>query len=544
MMANNFDEILSQLHDKATLVDKQPDGTDSPVITINEKREFDIPSNYNTVLAYAGDVNSQIVTFQIDRYQDGHDLGACAYKKLVWKNLTSDYEGASDLILDEITAEDTELIARWQVPAAAFAHAGQLEIAVSIYDLIGDKIGYSWNTATSTAFSVGATTSDLDYSGDDFYIPAKNEILYINENRQITMPNGYNPIIANYGDIGTSKVYFRVKSNIAGIDVLSENTTISVLINFNDCTTSEPIVLEQRKISVESVGDEYVILEWNVSSAITNNNESYFGPITIGLSFSTTTLKWSTLPFSGLLINEALVEGNETRGERMPFLVQTLTNNEIDKAPSVAAVNVGLAGKVNVAGASKNNRVYGVTNAGEETTFVLNGGNSINGIPRFTRSDLVGDTDSGGTFAVTTPTKQYHPANKKYVDKAVATVQGQLDTLGIFYEVVKAYSTGTIFIEIPMGAMATAYIESGEFSAYNVDGTLVYAGTANNLTFIDENWSDFSSASFTAPDYIQIPENARQIRVNCEEFVPGDVGWDAGPLVFSGAVYFQVKRGN
>lgn len=475
MMANNFDEILSQLHDKATLVDKQPDGTDSPVITINEKREFDIPSNYNTVLAYAGDVNSQIVTFQIDRYQDGHDLGACAYKKLVWKNLTSDYEGASDLILDEITAEDTELIARWQVPAAAFAHAGQLEIAVSIYDLIGDKIGYSWNTATSTAFSVGATTSDLDYSGDDFYIPAKNEILYINENRQITMPNGYNPIIANYGDIGTSKVYFRVKSNIAGIDVLDDKTSISVLINFNDCTTSESIGLGQRKSFVESVGDEYVILEWNVSRAITDNNDFYFGPITIGLSFSTTTLKWSTLPFSGLLINEALVEGNETREERIPFLVQTLTNNEIDKAPSVKAVNDGLAGKVDKPSNSLSavQWVFGQDRKGNPNALAAETGNTRWHLARYLDpDDTVATVDKKGALAVTMPRKPFHAANMRYVDNKCRDLEhGVYNAIGVQYIFVEDESD-TLSPSVPQNAMRFACIESvGYAVAYAEDGT-------------------------------------------------------------------------
>lgn len=150
---------------------------------------------------------------------------------------------------------------------------------------------------------------------------------------------------------------------------------------------------------------------------------------------------------------------------------------------------------------------------------------------------------NGGVIVAGTPNDDSHVATKRYVDKAVATVQGQLDTLGTFYEVVKVYSTDTFFIEIPTGAMPTAYIESAGFTVQNTDGTLVYTGTANGLYFLDEHWMDISFISFTAPAYIQIPENARQIRVNCDELVPDNVGWDAGPLVFSGAVYFQVKRG-
>ena len=137
------------------------------------------------------------------------------------------------------------------------------------------------------------------------------------------------------------------------------------------------------------------------------------------------------------------------------------------------------------------------------------------------------------------PKLPIHVATKNYVDKAVE----DLNALGVFYKVVKVSGSGTIFVEIPTGAMATAYIESGAFDAYNVDGTLVYTGTANGLYFLDENWMDISFISFTAPAYIQIPENARQIRLNCDELVPSDVGWDAGPVTFNGYIFFLVKRG-
>lgn len=186
-------------------------------------------------------------------------------------------------------------------------------------------------------------------------------------------------------------------------------------------------------------------------------------------------------------------------------------------------------------------KVYVAKSDGTQTTTFIGDGEYY--IARYLDKS-VGDNPTRGYLWGRDPVNPYHVATKNYVDKAVATVQGQLDTLGTFYEVVKVYSSGTIFVDIPTGAMATAYIESADFYAYNTDGTLVHSGTANGLYFLDENWMDISFISFTAPAYIQIPENARQIRVNCDELVPDNVGWDAGPLVFSGAVYFQVKRGN
>ena len=223
------------------------------------------------------------------------------------------------------------------------------------------------------------------------------------------------------------------------------------------------------------------------------------------------------------------------------------TPNDDSHAATKRYVDEGLAKKVSAKVFSGGlSRVYAARINDPDAYYYISAKPLIESIPVYVsmRYDSYNEApDNKATLLVSTPEKPYHCANKKYVDKAVATVQGQLDTLGTFYEVVKVYSSGTIYVDIPTGAMTTAYIESAGFYAYNTDGTLVYSGTANGLYFLDENWSDISSASFTAPAYIQIPENAKQIRVDCEQMIPGDVGWDAGPLVFSGAVYFQVKRG-
>ena len=56
----NFDTILAGLHDESVLSDNY---AENGYITIDESRNFKLPENYNTVLAYSGDVNSQIVTF-------------------------------------------------------------------------------------------------------------------------------------------------------------------------------------------------------------------------------------------------------------------------------------------------------------------------------------------------------------------------------------------------------------------------------------------------------------------------------------------------
>ena len=83
----NFDSILAGIHAGVVKIEDKDD-----VITISDKRTFEVASDYNTVLAYAGDVNSQIVTFEIPESHEGHDLSQCECKKLKWKNKGSGAE--------------------------------------------------------------------------------------------------------------------------------------------------------------------------------------------------------------------------------------------------------------------------------------------------------------------------------------------------------------------------------------------------------------------------------------------------------------------
>ena len=195
----NFDELLANLHANALLED---DEKEKP-ITITSKRTFEIPKDYNTVLGYAGDVNSQVVTFTLPRYHDGHDLSLCANKKIKWKNLTSGIEGNTSL--SNLEVEENSWTAAWEVPAEVMTHAGKLEIAISLYDIDNSTIAFAWNTAVYNGLSIGESFVEVGSYWDGGKLPAKNEILVVNvDTRSIVMPKGYNTMVANYGDIGIS----------------------------------------------------------------------------------------------------------------------------------------------------------------------------------------------------------------------------------------------------------------------------------------------------------------------------------------------------
>ena len=210
----NFTDALSNLHStygnsKKTLLSDSDSGK---VIKITDKRTFDVESGYNTILGYAGDINSQIVTFTLPRSHEGHDLSQCSNKELLWKNKSSGAEGTSTLEWTTPSNSDTTFTAKWEVPPAAMTQAGVLEIAITIYDIHNNEIAFSWNTAPYSGFSIGASFSEVGTSlGTSEKLPAKNEILAINaEDRTIVAPAGYDPLIANFGDKGTSKVYFSI----------------------------------------------------------------------------------------------------------------------------------------------------------------------------------------------------------------------------------------------------------------------------------------------------------------------------------------------
>lgn len=310
----NFDEILANLHSNAILTD---DEISKPIV-VNSRRKFEVPSDYNLILAYAGDVNSQIVTFQLPRFHEGHDLSLCANKKLKWKNMSSAAEGISDLT---VTTEENHWYAEWEVPPVAMTQAGKLEIAIQLYDVSEDKIAFSWNTPAFKEFSIGESFNEVGVVYDNEKLPARNEVLNINvEARTIVAPQGYNAIIANYGDIGTSKVFFSVSRYIRGIDILTARVCINVLIN-SDVTVTYYIPEEARKILFNN--GEKVIICWDVPPAITCGQTPFTGSFGIafeckeveyveedGVNREKILKRWVTSVFSKLTIGPSLLSSD------------------------------------------------------------------------------------------------------------------------------------------------------------------------------------------------------------------------------------------
>ena len=113
-MAQSFDELLGTLHSQ--LSDTANNNYSTNILEVNEKRQFN-PVDMDTVIAYEGDINSQIITIKCPKTHDNHDLSGCEFKELKWKNLSSGVEGVSKLKVITNYEDDNNFCIAWEVPS-------------------------------------------------------------------------------------------------------------------------------------------------------------------------------------------------------------------------------------------------------------------------------------------------------------------------------------------------------------------------------------------------------------------------------------------
>lgn len=360
MAFTDFDNLLKEVHDNAILSDSDNH------ITITANRRFQIPSDFEKVIAYEGDVNSQIITFKCPQIADGHDLSKCKFKRLRWTNTASGNEGSSTLDCPE---ESDTFVLRWAAPAEAFTKAGQLRFSISIFDLdASGQTVYSWNTAECSDLSVGASLETVGPRGEeieDDYIPAKDEILVINtEKRTISAPAGYRHMICNYGDIDTSVVYFQIKRYIRGIDMLAENTQINIYSRLgttmvankskNDGTPTKILYAAELKRD----GEGTVNIVWKPTRDITNNSSRYTGKFRIQIEIISGDKVWRISPYDELVIGESdfafdvgdLPEKDEVGNKITGYIIDGAMNLEDAQA-------INIAGVVKLRSCSENNPI-------------------------------------------------------------------------------------------------------------------------------------------------------------------------------------------
>ena len=334
----SFEEILAKLHDDARLVD---DAMDTP-ITITNQRKFEVPNGYDLVLGYAGDVNSQVVSFRLPRNHEAHDLFLCKHKVLKWKNLTSGAEGTSTLTAAE--SSDNAIITTWEVPPEVMTQAGNVEVAFSLYDISENGIiAFSWNTPTFSGFKVENSFVHVGTTWAEGKMPAKNEILNVDtEGRQIVAPANYNKIFCNYGDIGTSKIFFAIDKNVRGIDISDATAAVDVNIKFGTETTQWMPIPRADNFKPYSENADKLIVCWDVPASITNNEYHYIGNISISLKFEVKDennepiKRWVSSAFTQLeigpsLLTHTVIDIAERDENLVRELVEETVNEVIDE---------------------------------------------------------------------------------------------------------------------------------------------------------------------------------------------------------------------
>lgn len=319
----NFDEMLKQLHpDKGAVL---TDAEANEPIVINSLRQFEVPNGYNLTIAYEGDVNSQKITFKLPRTHEGHDLADCSLKVIRWKNTNIKAEDSSNLKV--INIDTTSIIVEWIVPPAAFVAAGNIEVAITFYDILNGSLAFSWNTAAFSGFRVERTLSQVGKIPTNIS-PAKNEILYIDEEKHnIVAPNGYNFIVSTFGNRKTTKVYFQTTATVGGIPIIHKDTKVSVIAFLNG-QKSGTYDIPSDNISPsfstsEETGEGLVNFVWNVPTEITCNNMEYVGEFSIAIKIEhlvstkgetqteDNTQVWKTVPFTKLTLAKSLFDSNE-----------------------------------------------------------------------------------------------------------------------------------------------------------------------------------------------------------------------------------------
>ena len=341
----NFDAILAGLHDNSEVSDDA-----SQAIEITKKRAFVVPADYDLVLGYVGDVNSQVVTFRLPYSHEAHCLHKCAHKVVKWKNLKSGAEGESELTPVTDTAAEPSWEGTWAVPPEAMTGAGTVEVSFSLYDVADGEnadevlIAFSWNTPTFSGFSVGEGFGDVgDIWEQGGWLPAKNEILNVNvDNRTIVEPPKFNTIVANYGDVGTSKVFFTIDKYVRGMDILSSQTHVCINYSLGGVITQgtdkiENDISHKRIYKTDSKSkSEKVLLIWDIPSNITLNTEGYVGPITISIELfqvaeDKITKRWVSSNYSRLTIGQSLLQTDAISVvQRNEQIVRELVGTEID----------------------------------------------------------------------------------------------------------------------------------------------------------------------------------------------------------------------
>lgn len=339
-MSSNYLNLINSLHngsDPVQYYDGDIERDTTQFITVNKRREFDIPAGFNTTIAYEGDMNTQVITFVLPETHEGHLLSDCQIKEIRWKHLSSNIEGISPLDFPEKPLENTEGTFRlvWEVPAEACVVSGNLEVAIRIRDMTEQgRPAFVWNTASYSGFTIGKSMNNVSKN-----FPAKDEILIIDgETKDIAAPQGYNNTICLYGDVGAATVYFLVNRYLGKknpIDLLGDGTQARAYAVLNGYKRRQSLEIIPYTTGLDKSNDKdgLVLVIWQPAAELTTQ----YGPGSIEASIEFTVAgeaegyvskRWFSNPYSKLNIAPSILQNSSEPG--LPPDINVNVFEEID----------------------------------------------------------------------------------------------------------------------------------------------------------------------------------------------------------------------
>lgn len=317
-MATEFNSRINallngQIHNAAAV--EMLDSDD--VININNKRQFELPENFDTVIGYEGDINSQIIRFTYPESWEGHDLTACKHR-LRWYHSGNNQSGHVDL--EQI---DKKLV--WEIEPEIFACAGTIEISITFYDVREfegtEKVVFSWNTAPFSQLSIAATQTNFDK--EEF--TRENTLTINDELRNIVAPKGYNYIVGNYGDIGVSRLYFQSDLKIAGMDLSDISNKIYIKYSTGKSILYEEIT-NRKRVFIDGATIQFY---WDVPKELTAGDE-YVENFTIEIYIESPNKKWHTNSFGPFKIGKSFSLNNPNtlpNGDNVFYVIKPTSNS-------------------------------------------------------------------------------------------------------------------------------------------------------------------------------------------------------------------------
>ena len=125
-----------------------------------------VSSNKTTVMQF--DHNSEVFTFEVPRYIEGHDMSECNRVEVHYLNIdtVTKQENEGIYLVNDLTVnseDETKLTCSWTISQSATQLVGNLNFLLRFICLTDDVIDYVWNTSIFTGIYVskGIYNSDI-----------------------------------------------------------------------------------------------------------------------------------------------------------------------------------------------------------------------------------------------------------------------------------------------------------------------------------------------------------------------------------------------